>query len=289
MSFWDGGCGRRGKGDDGRGAERGEEVAEGAVVGTKVVAPGGDAVGFVDGDEARLLFCEHLGEVGNAHAFGGDEEELEGAVEVVAAGLTGLVAGEARVDAGDAEAGGGELGGLVVHEGDERADDEGGAAAGDGGELVAEGLSGSGGHDEEDVAAVGGGAADCFLVGSEGGEAEGLVEQGFRGSSACSVSHIVRANGCAAARAPYADGDHFVMGISPSGRGSRWSLRENLPCRPSGGPGRSRYTNHEVIATRAGCPAGRPCFLLSGREDGRGSTPELCTQPVVRLAELGLR
>ena len=44
------------------------------------------------------------------------------------------------MDAGDAEAEGGELGGLVVHEGDEGRDDEGGASAGDGGELVAEGF-----------------------------------------------------------------------------------------------------------------------------------------------------
>jgi hypothetical protein len=80
------------------------------------------------------------------------------------------------VDAGYAETGGGELGGLVVHEGDERADDEGGASAGDGGELVAEALAGSGGHDEEDVATVGGGSADGLLVGAEGGEAEGLME-----------------------------------------------------------------------------------------------------------------
>ncbi len=72
---------------------------------------------------------------------------------------------------------GGELGGLVVHEGDEGGDDEGGASAGDGGELVAEGFSGSGGHDEQDVAAVGGGAADGFLIGAEVGEAEGLVEE----------------------------------------------------------------------------------------------------------------
>ena len=73
---------------------------------------------------------------------------------------------------------GGELGGLVVHEGDQGADDQRGAAAGDGGKLVAEGLAGAGGHDEENVAAVGGGAADGFLVGAEGGEAEGGVGAG---------------------------------------------------------------------------------------------------------------
>ncbi len=81
------------------------------------------------------------------------------------------------MDAGYAEAGGGELGGLVVHEGDEGRDDEGGASAGDGGELVAEALAGSGGHDEEDVAAFGGGSADGLLIGAEGGEAEGLMEE----------------------------------------------------------------------------------------------------------------
>jgi len=82
------------------------------------------------------------------------------------------------VDAGYAEAEGGELGGLVVHEGYERADDEGGASSGDGRELVAEGFACSGGHDEEDVATVGGGSADSFLIGTERVEAEGLVKQG---------------------------------------------------------------------------------------------------------------
>jgi hypothetical protein len=48
---------------------------------------------------------------------------------------------------------------------------------GDGGELVAERLAGAGGHDQQHVAAVDGGAADGFLVGAEGGEAEGAVEQ----------------------------------------------------------------------------------------------------------------
>ena len=117
----DGGRGGGGEGDDGCGAQGGEVVAEGAVVGAEVVAPLRDAVGLVDGDEGGLAFGEHLGEAGDAHALGRDEEKLEGAVEVVAAGLAGVVAAEAGVDAGDAEAEGGELGGLVVHEGDERA------------------------------------------------------------------------------------------------------------------------------------------------------------------------
>ena len=172
------GRGRSCESDDGRGAECREEIAECAVVGAKVMAPGGDAVGFVDGDEGRLAAGEHLREVGDAHALGCDEEELQVAVEVVATGLAGFVAGEAGVDAGDAEGEGGEFRGLVVHEGDERGDDECGASAGDGGELVAEGFSCSGGHDEENVATVGGGSADGFLISAKGFVAEGLVEQG---------------------------------------------------------------------------------------------------------------
>jgi hypothetical protein len=146
-------------------------------------------VGFVDGDEAWLALGEHLGEAGDAHALGGDEEELEGAVEVVAAGLAGVFAGEAGVDAGDLEAHGGELVGLVVHEGDEGGDHQRGPAAGDGGELVAEGFSGSGRHNEEDVAAIGGGAADGLLIGAEGGEAEGLVEEAIEGHALFEFSH----------------------------------------------------------------------------------------------------
>jgi hypothetical protein len=61
-------------------------------------------VGFVDGDERWFAAGEHLREARNAHALGSDEEELQGAVEVVAAGLAGILAREARVYAGDAQA-----------------------------------------------------------------------------------------------------------------------------------------------------------------------------------------
>ena len=111
------------------------------------------------------------------------------------------------MDAGDAEAEGGELGGLVVHEGDERADDEGGAAvsgrlAGDGGELVAEAFAGAGGHDEEDVLAGGGGFADGLLVGAEGGVAERFLEQLGKidlrggGGHACSCFYLRMRGDC---------------------------------------------------------------------------------------------
>ncbi len=175
------GRGSGGEGDDRGGAEEGQGVAESAVIGAEIVTPARDAVSLVHGDEGGLAAGEHLGEAGDAEALGGDEEELELAIEVVAADLAGVVAGEAGVDAGDAQTVGGELRGLVVHEGDEGADDEGGvegalAGAGHGGKLVAQTFAGAGRHDEEHVLTPGEGAADGFLILTEGGVAEGGME-----------------------------------------------------------------------------------------------------------------
>ena len=98
-----------------------------------------------------------------------------------------------------AEAERGKFRGLVVHEGDERGDDEGRAASGERGELVAEGFARAGGHDEQDVAAIGCCFADLLLVGAEVAVAEDAVEQsgegfglgGDSGHGLRLVSHIV--------------------------------------------------------------------------------------------------
>jgi hypothetical protein len=134
-------------------------------------------VGLVDGDERGLALGQHLRETGDPEALGGDEEELQGAIEVIDAGLAADGAVEAGVNAGDGEAEFAELGALIFNESDERADDESCAAAGDGGELVAEGFSGAGGHDEENIFALDGGLADGFLIDAEGGEAEISMEK----------------------------------------------------------------------------------------------------------------
>ena len=156
-------------------------LAQCPVVGAEVVSPLGDAVGFVDGDEDGFAFCEHLGEAGNAHSFGGDEEKIEVAGEIITACLTGGLTVETAVNTGDTETECGEFLGLVVHEGDEGRDDQSCALTSEGGELVTEGFSGAGGHDEEDVAAFGGGFADLLLVGAEVLVAEDAVEELLEG------------------------------------------------------------------------------------------------------------
>ena len=80
------------------------------------------------------------------------------------------------MDAGDGESEGDQFGALIFNERDERADDERRSAASNGGQLVAKGLAGAGGHDQQQVFAIDSGAADCFLVGAERRETEGALQ-----------------------------------------------------------------------------------------------------------------
>ena len=166
---------RRGRGerDDRRGAQHRQPLAEHPVIGPEVVTPLRDAMGLVDRDEHGFAPGEHLGEAGDAQALGGDEEEVEAAGQVVDAGLPGARPIPPRMNALGGEALRLELGHLVLHEGDERAHDERGARAGDAGELIAERFPRAGGHDEEEVVPLGGGAADGLLIRPERAEAKG--------------------------------------------------------------------------------------------------------------------
>lgn len=79
------------------------------------------------------------------------------------------------MDAGNTQFERNELGDLVFHERDQRRYNERGAAKSDGWELIAERLPCSSWHNEEQVAALDGGAADWFLVGAKAREAEDRV------------------------------------------------------------------------------------------------------------------
>jgi hypothetical protein len=171
------GGGRGGKRQHRRGTQQVQVLAEHAVVGAKIVAPLRDAVRLVDGDKGWLALAEHLGEAGNAKPLRRDEEKLQGAAQVVDAGLSRRLAIEAGVDAGDAQTACCKLGRLVLHEGDERTDDQCRAAASYGRQLVAERLSSAGGHDQQQIAPGDSGAADLLLINAEGWETEGAGEQ----------------------------------------------------------------------------------------------------------------
>jgi len=76
-----------------------------------------------------------------------------------------------------AQAEGLELRDLILHERDQGRDDEGRAAAGEAGELVAQRLPRTRGHDQEHVFAFGHGAAHGLLPGPEFLEAEGRAQE----------------------------------------------------------------------------------------------------------------
>ena len=114
-----------------------------------------------------LRLASISGKPGTLSRSGGDEEEVEVSPEVAETDLAAFFALAAGVNAFGAEAHLLELGDLVLHERDQGADDQGDAAAGDAGELVAEGFAGAGGHDQQHVPALGNGLADFFLVRAE--------------------------------------------------------------------------------------------------------------------------
>ena len=148
---------RRGGGerDDGRGPQQRQPLAEQPVVGPEVVAPLRDAVRLVDRDERRRAPGQHLGEAGHPQPLGGDEEEVEPPVEVVAADLRARRPGRARSGcARPRRPSACELRDLVLHERDQGRDDEGRAAAREAGELVAERLPRARRHDEQHVLAL---------------------------------------------------------------------------------------------------------------------------------------
>ena len=132
-----------------------QALAQHAVLRTEVVPPLRDAVGFVDRDEGREPAGQQLGEARHLEPLGGDEEEVEPPLEVRATRGARRLASPARVDSLRGQALRAELGDLVLHQGDEGADDQRRSAARDPGQLVAERLAGAGRHHEEHVAAEG--------------------------------------------------------------------------------------------------------------------------------------
>jgi len=189
--------GAGGEGRDGMIGEKSAELAELAVFGAEVVAPLGDAMGFVDGEEGERDLLEPLGGAVHEGALGGDVHEAVFASDgfLFEFAAVGFDDGAVEEDGGDAHLA--ELRDLVLHEGDQRRDDYGGAVLlKHGGKLVAERFAATGGHDDADVAARGEGADDFFLAGTEGVVApvalEGVEEAGIGDGWAgegCGVGH----------------------------------------------------------------------------------------------------
>jgi hypothetical protein len=161
--------GAGGESGDGAIGKKRAEFAELAIFGAKIVTPLRDAVGFIDGEEGDGNVSEPSFGAIHDRAFGGNVHQtvIAGDGFLFEFALIGFQDGAIQEDGRDAHLA--ELRDLVLHEGDQGRDDDGGAViVEDGRELVAEGFASAGGHDDADIAAGIECADDFFLAGAEG-------------------------------------------------------------------------------------------------------------------------
>ena len=146
-----GGGGR--DGEDGDVGEAVERVPDVEVVGA-VMSPLADAVRLVDSEKGQFRAGDRLEEGRVPESFGGNVHELVVAVRHRREAEVHFVGRDGRVEEGGGDVAFFECGDLILHQGDERRDDERRAREEEGGELVAEGLTGAGRHDDDGVASV---------------------------------------------------------------------------------------------------------------------------------------
>ena len=160
--------GAGGEGGDGLVREVLAERTELAVFGAELVAPFGDAVGFVDGEEGQRNPPQPTDGIGAGQAFRRKVEQAESALlgrahdgALILGGLGAIE--ERRRDTHIAK-----LRHLILHERDEGRDDHHGPAERQRGQLVTQGLAAAGGHDDGDVPAGQQAFDDALLQGAEG-------------------------------------------------------------------------------------------------------------------------
>ena len=178
--------------EDGRPAERVEGAADEEVVGPEVVSPHAHAVHLVDHDEPDVDGAERVEEAPLAQPLGCGVQEAIAAFGDAAQPPRRLVGLERGVDQRRL---GGHLGRqlvhLVLHQRDQRREDERRGGAEHRRELVGERLAGAGRHQRERVAALHCRLDDLLLAGAEGGEAEQTRQRGRQRAhpNECTVTH----------------------------------------------------------------------------------------------------
>jgi hypothetical protein len=126
-----------------------QQVADLHVVGAKVVAPLADAVRFVDRDQRAVDARDDVAEAAASEALGCDVDELVLAVLDRTHARAQLVGLQRRREVGCGDAMVVERGDLIVHQRDERRNDDRGAGKQRAGKLVDEALAAAGGGDEQ--------------------------------------------------------------------------------------------------------------------------------------------
>ena len=168
---------RRGQREHARDAELLRGVGELEVVGAEVVSPLRDAVRLVDGEERNLRAPQRVEEALVVEALGRDVEQRERALGHRVRERARLVGRERRVEPRGLDPAAAEEIDLVLHQRDERRDDEREPVEHQRGELVADRLSAAGGEHGERATAPGERVDHLVLAGTKRAEPEVPFEE----------------------------------------------------------------------------------------------------------------
>ena len=163
---------RRGERQHGRPAHRAHRVAQPEVGRAEVVPPLRDAVRLVDHEQRHPRARERLAEPGVTQALGRHVRHARAAAREALEGGVLVARRERGVEPHHLEPELGQLVVLILHQRDERRDDQRDAVELEGGELVAERLAAAGRHDRQRIDAGDHVADGQALAGTEVADAE---------------------------------------------------------------------------------------------------------------------
>ena len=132
---------------------------------------------LVDGERSDVPVLQVLLPVVEEQAFRRDVEQAPFVPVEAAETRAGFLGGKGGVEVGRGDTGGLQLVNLVLHQRDERRDDDRQAGTDEGGKLEAEGFAATGGQEREGVAACEMGFDDLALQRTECAVAEGSLER----------------------------------------------------------------------------------------------------------------
>ena len=151
--FAGGGIRRGGEGDARHAREAANQLGELHVMRAEIVAPLGDAVGLVDREQGDGRVVEEVQEFVHQEPLGGDVDEVDLAVADGGFGGGYLARVDVRVDRSGADAKLLQSRNLVLHQRNQRRDDDRDARTAEGGDLIAQRLTGAGRHQHKRVLA----------------------------------------------------------------------------------------------------------------------------------------
>ena len=169
--------GRGGEGDAGHVGEAFVQNAQLAVFGPEVMPPLGDAVRLVNGEKRHGRGRQQLQRAFLQQPLRGDVEQIDAARADLPLDPAHLLPVECGIEECGAHPQFGERQHLILHQGDERRDDDADAGTHECRELVAQRLAATGRHQREDVLAGDESGHDLLLQRAEGFMTEDALQQ----------------------------------------------------------------------------------------------------------------